>query len=82
MIVSVAPVPAAVPLPPYGDLWLDLAGALVVTDSIPVSSGRRTFAFVIPNVPQLVGVELNVQGFVAAASGGVHLTGLKVATIQ
>jgi hypothetical protein len=82
LAVSLARLPAPLPLPPFGNLWLDPNGALQVADSIPQTAGRRTFAFAIPAAPQLVGIELNVQGLVAAASGGVRLTALGITTIQ
>ena len=82
LAVSLVRLAAPLPLPPFGDLWLDLNGALLVADSIPQSAGRRAFAFAIPAAPQLVGVGLNVQGFVGAGSGGLHLTALGIATIQ
>jgi len=82
LAVGLARLPAPLPLPPFGELWLDLSGALLLADAIPQSAGRRAFAFAIPSAPQLVGVELNVQGLVAAASGGVRLTSLGIATIQ
>lgn len=82
LAVGLARLPAPLPLPPFGHLWLDLDGALLVTDSIPQSAGRRGFAFAIPSAPQLVGVELAVQGLVAAASGMMHLTALGAASIQ
>ena len=82
LAVSLARLPAPLPLPPFGNLWLDLNGALLVADSIPMSAGRRAFTFAIPSAPQLVGVELSVQGLVAAASGAVLLTALGIAAIQ
>ena len=82
LAVGLVRLPSPLSLPPFGDLWLDPNGALLVTDSIPMSAGRRAFAFAIPAAPQLVGVELNVQGLVAASSGGVRLTALGIATIQ
>ncbi len=82
LAVGLARLPAPLPLPPFGHLWLDPNGALLVADSIPMSAGRRVFAFAIPSVPQLVGVQLNAQGLVAAASGGVRLTAVGIATIQ
>jgi hypothetical protein len=82
LAVGLARLQAPLPLPPFGNLWLDPNGALLLADSIPMSAGRRAFAFAIPSALQLVGIELNVQGLVAAASGGVHLTALGITIIQ
>ena len=82
LAASLARLPAPLPLPPFGNLWLDLNGALLVADSIPMAAGRRAFAFAIPSATQLVGVQLNVQGLVAAVSGALQLTALGITTIQ
>ena len=82
LAVSLVRLPAPSPVPPFGDLWLDLTGALLVADTIPASAGRRVLTFGIPGAAQLVGVELNVQGLVASGTGAVRLTALCIATIQ
>ena len=82
LAVGLTRLPAPLPLPPFGTLRLDPNSALLVADSIPMSAGRRAFALAIPTAPQLVGVELNVQGLVAAATSGVRLTALGSAIIQ
>jgi hypothetical protein len=82
LAVSLARLAAPAPLPPFGTLWLDLNGALLVADTIPQAAGRRAFPFAIPAAPQLAGITLHVQGLVVPATAAAHLTTLGSATIQ
>ena len=72
--------PAAIPLPPYGTVWIDPAPAIILGSGSLDTVGRGSWSTVVPTSPSFVGQSFFVQ---AVVFGGLvpKLTGREVATV-
>ena len=69
------------PTVPYGTLRLNPA-SLVVLAATPSTAAPQSFQLAIPNLPQLTGMSVHLQGLVLDPLDGVRLTNAIVETVQ
>jgi hypothetical protein len=72
--VSVAAITPPFPLPPFGELAIDLNSAVVFSGITTLPSASSPFALAIPANPTLVGLPLFLQGIVAPPAVTPHFT--------
>lgn len=65
---------APLPVPPFGDLWLDPAEFVSILALPPSSEFRQTFALPIPALPTLHNTEWFVQSLVLPVTGSGYFT--------
>jgi len=73
-----SPAPAAIPLPPFGTLYLDPAGLKVAGSGVFGGGGTGSVVVALPSAPALVGWTFFVQALVGAPP---RLTNLEITTL-
>ncbi|MBL8753046.1 MAG: VCBS repeat-containing protein [Planctomycetes bacterium] len=82
LAVATGGLPQPFPLPPYGDIAIDLNTAVVFSGTTSVPGYSASFALAIPAQPQLVGLQLFVQGIVAPPAVAPRFTASFVRVVQ
>lgn len=85
LAVGLVLLPAAVDLPPWGNLWLDLSvPALFYPVGFLPFDGAQTVTIAIPAIPSLVGLGVHAQALIEEPPGlpFAHFTNLSSTTIQ
>jgi hypothetical protein len=83
LCISIARLAQPMPVPGFGDLFVDLDAPHFVAEGIVLAGvGVRQFAYTVPSSPLLVGVEMHLQALVDQEPGPVQFTGYHSVVVQ